>query len=105
MMFFRKPAATFPDHARASRWRNKVRRRFYSPYNKLIHHGRYFVCRYFGADFLVRSANVGGLEISRARIRPEPGVPERLKRPNRTFRFSRRAAPIRRQSPLPFPRC
>src|SRR5205823_5491300 len=26
--------------------------------------GRYFVCRYFGADFLVRSANVGGLEIS-----------------------------------------
>jgi FkbM family methyltransferase len=35
-----------------------------APYNKLIHRGRYFVCRYFGADFLVRSANVGGLEIS-----------------------------------------
>jgi FkbM family methyltransferase len=48
----------------ASRWRNKFRRRFYSPYNKIIHRGRYFICRYFGADFLVRSANVGGLEIS-----------------------------------------
>ena len=48
----------------ASRWRNKVRRRFYSPYNKLVHRGRYFICRYFGAEFLVRSANVGGLEIS-----------------------------------------
>jgi FkbM family methyltransferase len=48
----------------ASRWRNKFRRRFYSPYNKIVHRGRYFVCRYFGADFLVRSANVGGLEIS-----------------------------------------
>lgn len=48
----------------ASRWRNKFRRRFYSPYNKIVHRGRYFICRYFGADFLVRSANVGGLEIS-----------------------------------------
>ena len=48
----------------ASRWRNKIRRRFYSPYNKLVHRGRYFICRYFGAEFLVRSANVGGLEIS-----------------------------------------
>ena len=48
----------------ASRWRNKIRRRFYSPYNKLVHRGRYFICRYFGARFLVRSANVGGLEIS-----------------------------------------
>ncbi len=47
-----------------SRWRNKVRRRFYSPYNKLVHRGRYFICRYFGARFLVRSANVGGVEIS-----------------------------------------
>ena len=46
------------------RWRNKVRRRFYSPYKKLVHRGRYFICRYFGAEFLVRSANVGGLEIS-----------------------------------------
>ncbi|HEV3162365.1 MAG TPA: FkbM family methyltransferase [Xanthobacteraceae bacterium] len=46
------------------RWRNKIRRRFYSPYNKLVHRGRYFICRYFGAEFLVRSANVGGLEIS-----------------------------------------
>jgi len=45
-------------------WRNKIRRRFYSPYNKLVHRGRYFICRYFGAEFLVRSANVGGLEIS-----------------------------------------
>ena len=45
-------------------WRNKWRRRFYKPYNKLRHRGRYFVCRYFGADFLVRSVNVGGLEIS-----------------------------------------
>ena len=48
----------------ASRWCNKFRRRFYSPYNKIVHRGRYFICRYFGADFLVRSANVGGLEIS-----------------------------------------
>jgi FkbM family methyltransferase len=48
----------------ASRWRNKIRRRFYSPYNKLVHRGRYFICHYFGAEFLVRSANVGGLEIS-----------------------------------------
>ena len=45
-------------------WRNKIRRRFYSPYNKLVHRGRYFICRYFGAEFLVRPANVGGLEIS-----------------------------------------
>ena len=45
-------------------WRNKWRRRFYKPYNKFRHRGRYFVCRYFGADFLVRSVNVGGLEIS-----------------------------------------
>jgi FkbM family methyltransferase len=45
-------------------WRNKWRRRFYKPYNKLRHRGHYFVCRYFGADFLVRSVNVGGLEIS-----------------------------------------
>lgn len=47
-----------------SRWRNKIRRRFYSPYNKAVHRGRYFICRYFGAEFLVRSGNVGGLEIS-----------------------------------------
>ena len=47
-----------------SRWRNKIRRRFYSPYNKAVHRGRYFICRCFGAEFLVRSGNVGGLEIS-----------------------------------------
>jgi len=46
------------------RWRNKLRRRVYKPFNKIVHRGHYFVCRYFGADFLVRSANVGGLEIS-----------------------------------------
>src|ERR1700761_28229 len=46
------------------RWRNKLRRRFYSPFNKIVHRGHYFVAGYFGADFLVRSANVGGLEIS-----------------------------------------
>lgn len=46
------------------RLRNKLRRRFYSPFNKLVHRGHYFVCSYFSADFLVRSANVGGLEIS-----------------------------------------
>ncbi len=46
------------------RWRNKIHRRFYSPYNKLAHRGRCFICRYFGAEFLVRSGNVGGLEIS-----------------------------------------
>src|SRR6516225_9411544 len=44
-------------------WRNKIQRRFYSPYNKLVHRGSYFICRYFGAEFLVHSASVGGLEI------------------------------------------
>ena len=34
-------------------WRNKWRRRFYKPFNKLRYRGHYFVCRYFGADFLV----------------------------------------------------
>ena len=48
----------------ALRWRNKLRRRFYKPFNRLVHGGHYFVCSYFGADFLVRSVNVGGLEIS-----------------------------------------
>jgi FkbM family methyltransferase len=48
----------------ALRWRNKLRRRFYKPFNRLIYGGHYFVCDYFGADFLVRSVNVGGLEIS-----------------------------------------
>ena len=54
-------------------WRNKLRRRFYKPFNKIAHRGRYFVCSYFGADFLVRSVDVGGLEIS-AKIGeyPEP---------------------------------
>ncbi len=45
-------------------WRYKWRRRFYKPFNRLVHRGHYFVCRYFGADFLVNSENVGGLEIS-----------------------------------------
>ena len=54
----------FADELFPPCWRNKIRRRFYSPYNKLAHRGRYFICRYFGAEFLVRSANVGGLEIS-----------------------------------------
>jgi FkbM family methyltransferase len=49
------------------RWRNKARRRFYKPFNRLVHRGHYFVTNYFGADFLVQSENVGGLEIS-ARI-------------------------------------
>src|SRR5215470_4037972 len=40
-------------------WRNKIQRRFYSPYYKRVHRGRHF-----GAEFLVHSANVGGLEIS-----------------------------------------
>ena len=48
----------------ALQWRNKLRRRFYKPFNKIVHRGHYFVCSYFGADFLVRSVNVGGLEIS-----------------------------------------
>ena len=48
----------------ALRWRNKWRRRVYKPFNKIFHRGHYFVCSYFGADFLVRSVNVGGLEIS-----------------------------------------
>ncbi|MGB7037396.1 MAG: FkbM family methyltransferase [Xanthobacteraceae bacterium] len=45
-------------------WRYKWRRRFYKPFNRLVHRGHYFVCRYFGADFLVNSENVGCLEIS-----------------------------------------
>ncbi len=45
-------------------WRNKLRRRFYKPFNRIFRGRRYFVCRYFGADFLVSSHNVGGLEIS-----------------------------------------
>ena len=44
--------------------RKKLRRRVYKPFNRLVHGRRYFVCRYFGADFLVSSHNVGGLEIS-----------------------------------------
>jgi FkbM family methyltransferase len=44
--------------------RNRLRRRFYKPFNKVVHGKRYFLCRYFGADFLISSANVGGLEIS-----------------------------------------
>ena len=50
---------------RPAYWRrNKLRRRFYKPFNKIFHGRHYFVTRYFGADFLVRSVNVGGLEIS-----------------------------------------
>src|ERR1700722_19471347 len=48
----------------ALKWRNKWRRRVYKPFNKVFRRGHYFVCGYFGADFLVRSVNVGGLEIS-----------------------------------------
>jgi FkbM family methyltransferase len=46
------------------RWRDKTRRRFYKPFNRLVHRNHYFVCGYFGADFLVHTENVGGLEIS-----------------------------------------
>ena len=48
----------------AFRWRNKWRRRFFKPFNRLVHRRHYFVCSYFGADFLVQAENVGGLEIS-----------------------------------------
>ena len=58
------PATGSGTMSLALRWRNKLRRRFYSPFNKIVHRGHYFVCSYFGADFLVRSVNVGGLEIS-----------------------------------------
>ena len=58
------PAGGVGQMRLALRFRNKLRRRFYSPFNKIVHRGRYFVTRYFGADFLVRSVNVGGLEIS-----------------------------------------
>jgi FkbM family methyltransferase len=44
--------------------RNRLRRRFYKPFNRIVHGQRYFICRYFGAEFLVSSHNVGGLEIS-----------------------------------------
>ncbi len=42
----------------------KLRRRFRKPFNKVVHGERFFVTRYFGADFLVRGIDVGGLEIS-----------------------------------------
>jgi len=45
-------------------WRSKLRHRFYKPFNKVFHGERYFISNYFGADFLISSANVGGLEIS-----------------------------------------
>ncbi len=48
----------------AFRWRNKWRRRFFKPFNRLVHRRHYFVCSYFGADFLVQAENVGGFEIS-----------------------------------------
>jgi FkbM family methyltransferase len=51
-------------HDLALRWRNKLRRRFYKPFNRVVRRGHFFVCSYFGAHFLVRSENVGGLEIS-----------------------------------------
>jgi FkbM family methyltransferase len=56
-----------------SEWRNKLRRRFYKPFNKIFHGKRYFIRRYFGADFLISSANVGGLEIS-AKIAEYPDI-------------------------------
>jgi len=63
----------------ALRWRNKLRRRFYKPFNKIVHRGHYFVCGYFGADFLVRSVNVGGLEIS-AKIGEYPELKNFMRR-------------------------
>jgi FkbM family methyltransferase len=54
-------------------WRNKLRRRFYKPYNKIFHGKRYFISRYFGADFLISSANLAGLEIS-AKIGEYPEI-------------------------------
>lgn len=63
----------------ALRWRNKLRRRFYKPFNKIVHRGHYFVCSYFGADFLVRSVNVGGLEIS-AKIGEYPELKNFMRR-------------------------
>jgi len=56
-----------------SQWRNKLRRRFYKPFNKIFRGKRYFISRYFGADFLISSANVGGLEIS-AKIAEHPEI-------------------------------
>jgi FkbM family methyltransferase len=57
----------------ALRSRRKLRRRFFKPLNKIVRGNRYFVCRYLGADFLVSSANVGGLEIS-AKIAEYPEI-------------------------------
>jgi FkbM family methyltransferase len=54
-------------------WRNKLRRRFYKPFNKVFHGRRFFIRRYLGADFLISSANVGGLEIS-AKIAEYPDI-------------------------------
>jgi hypothetical protein len=44
--------------------RNKLRRRFYKPFNRLRYDERHFVTHYLGADFLVSSVSGGGLEIS-----------------------------------------
>jgi FkbM family methyltransferase len=54
-------------------WRNRLRRRFYKPFNKIFRGKRYFISRYFGTDFLISSANVGGLEIS-AKIAEYPDI-------------------------------
>jgi FkbM family methyltransferase len=45
-------------------WHAKFRRRFRKPFNKLFHSRRYFITRYFGADFLLQPSGIGTLEIS-----------------------------------------
>ena len=40
-------------------WHAKLRRRFRKPFNKLFHGQRYFIARYFGADFLLQPTGIG----------------------------------------------
>jgi FkbM family methyltransferase len=45
-------------------WAMKIRRRFRKPFNRIVHGRRYFITRYRGADFLLRSDGIGTLEVS-----------------------------------------
>jgi FkbM family methyltransferase len=60
-------------------WPLKLRRRFQKPYNKIFHRERYFMSRYFGADFLLRPDGIGTLELS-AKIAEHTELSDYLRR-------------------------
>src|SRR5271170_2930993 len=60
-------------------WHSKLRRRFRKPFNKLFHRKRYFVSRYYGADFLLRPDGIGTLEMS-AKIAEYPELTHFMRR-------------------------